>query len=425
MKLLLFFSRVSSLVLSSSLLSLATEGSNNSDVLNLTSTNFKTTVESEDVVLVMFSDRTSTPIAAQYATEWESAASTLKGKGVKLARVACEEEELLCGNLGITYDGFLTYALYYYKNGVATRVRPFKLLKAADIVSYMAKEMLPPVTKLTNGRAFLEFIKHPQTAEIVTVAYLPRQYLPLEEAAPSFISVAKSYFYDARYAFGASSSPAVAAAAGVVAPAVVVYRPFDDRRVLYRPLTAGDTPSIAEVTEQDLKAWIDAVSLPILQEVTWENSTLWIEQLHRRPLAYVLVNPNQDPEGTKNVLDIIRPVAEEAKFLMNFVWMDAALLDANSKLVKRLGLTWNGAMRPVALVITGWSDDGRWIALAYNQSEEITPMGVRKLVWRYHSDEKPRPAVNSEVEVPVPAKIKEGFLTALFKIGSKVLYFVF
>jgi len=67
------------------------------------------------------------------APHYEEAATELKGKNIKLAKVDCTEQADLCGEYGVT--GYPT--LKVFRNGVPTDYTGPR--KADGIISYMVK----------------------------------------------------------------------------------------------------------------------------------------------------------------------------------------------------------------------------------------------------------------------------------------------
>lgn len=112
--------------------------------------------------------------------------------------------------------------------------------------------------------------------------------------------------------FGHATDPALAEAAGVSQPAVVVYRAFDEPKVVY----SGSASSIDEAT---FGTWLKANAVPLLEEVNGENYSVYADT--GRPLAYLFVDPIY--EGKDALIESFKPLAKEYAGKINFAWIDA------------------------------------------------------------------------------------------------------
>ncbi|KAF6766112.1 hypothetical protein DFP72DRAFT_865610 [Ephemerocybe angulata] len=259
--------------------------------------NFKAFVDAEPIALVAFFQ----PMDGtwrHYTPDYERAAATLKKKNIPLAKVNCVEEGTLCRRLG--YETWDLPSWKVYKNGKPVKYSQYVSKEESAIVNYMLKQTLPPVVPLLTAHAHSEFTRPSHTAaEIVAVAYL----LPNSESSSplntAFSALAHAKYHDTRYAFGASADLGVAAAAGVVPPAVVLYRPFDAPRVAYPGALAscheGHKPRFSarkaqKVLERALRKWIAGLSVPIFAELRWDNSRIYLQkaeaQRSRSPCSF-------------------------------------------------------------------------------------------------------------------------------------------
>ena len=116
------------------------------------------------------------------------------------------------------------------------------------IVSYMTKQSLPAVSILTA-----ETLGDFKTADkVVLVAYFNADD---KESNTTFTTVAEKLRDD--YLFGASNDAEVAKAEGVTAPALVLYKSFDEGKAVYAE--AFDTEAIEK--------FVKTASIPLIGEV--------------------------------------------------------------------------------------------------------------------------------------------------------------
>jgi protein disulfide-isomerase A1 len=267
-----------------------------SDVLSLSSSNFEASVAPEPLILVEFFAPWCGHCKA-LAPHYEEAATALKEKNIKLAKVDCVDEADLCQEKGV--QGYPT--LKVYRNGVASDYTGPR--KADGIISYMVKQSLPAVSEVTSANHD-EFQK---ADKIVAIAYLAS---PTDAPAPEFSKTAEAHRDD--YLFGITTDEEVIKAAGVTPPAIVVYRSFDE------PKSEYPYPS-SSATLKDLEEWIKELAIPVLDEVNGENYAIYAQS--SKPLAYLFIDPSHEDKDKH--LATLRPVAQKYKSKINFVWIDA------------------------------------------------------------------------------------------------------
>ncbi|TEB35690.1 disulfide isomerase [Coprinellus micaceus] len=341
--------RLSTLSLPASVLALASlvlaEG--DSDVVSLTTSSFDSWVSAEPLALVEFFAPWCGHCKA-LAPHYEEAATTLKEKGIKIAKVDCVEEADLCSSKDI--QGYPT--LKVYRKGEAVDYTGPR--KADGIVSYMVKQSLPAVSDVTAEKHD-EFTK---ADKIVAIAYLPSS-----TAAPAaeFSAAAEAHRDD--YLFGVVSDQDAAAAAGVVPPAIVVYRSFDEPRSEYPYPIAG-------ANKKEISEWLAELSIPVLDEVNGETYGIYASSA--KPLAYVFVDPTSEDKDAQ--IAAIRPVAQKYKPKLNFVWIDAVKYGDHAKALNLQEQKWP------AFVI---QDLQKQLKYPYDQSKEVTTEGVEELVKQY------------------------------------------
>ncbi|KAG8953618.1 protein disulfide-isomerase precursor [Tulasnella sp. 424] len=306
-----FFSSVGSAVLVGASLAAAA-----SDILDLTSENFESTVNKESLILVEF----FAPWCGHcksLAPQYEEAATTLKEKGVPLAKVDCVDQADLCSAQGVT--GYPT--LKVFRNGESSTYGGPR--KADGIIAYMLKQSLPAVSDVTaaNHEEFKS------TDKVVVVAYLGSK---TDAPAPAFSEVAEKHRDD--YLFGISTDEQAAKIAGVQAPAIVVYQKFDNGR--------ADFPvnGIKNTNVEVLEKFILDNSVALLDQVTGENYPAYAQT--GLPLAYMFIDPYD--EKLQEHIDAIKPIAKKYKGKINFVWIDAIKYADHAKTLNLKMDNWPG-----------------------------------------------------------------------------------
>jgi protein disulfide-isomerase A1 len=284
-----------------------------SDVSSLTAQTFESTVNTEPMSLVEFFAPWCGHCKA-LAPHYEEAATALKDKSIKLAKVDCVEEADLCQSHGI--QGYPT--LKVYRKGVATDYNGPR--KADGIISYMIKQSLPAISEVTA--ASIEEFKHAD--KIVVLAYLASS---TDAPAPEFSATADAHRDD--YLFGITTDKDAIEASSVTPPAIVVYRSFDEHK--------SDYPyPISSVTQKDLEDWIAELSIPIIDEVNGDNYAVYANS--PKPLAYLFLDTTQEDKDTH--IAALKPIASKYKSHMNFVWIDAIKFADHAKALNLMEAKW-------------------------------------------------------------------------------------
>jgi len=279
-----------------------------SDVLSLNADTFRSTVDPEALILVEFFAPWCGHCKA-LAPEYEQAATTLKAKSIKLAKVDCVDHAELCQQHGV--QGYPT--LKVFRNG--TPVDYSGPRKADGIVSYMIKQSLPAVTSVTSAN----HDEFKGSDKIVVVAYATStDSAPI----PAFSTVADSHRDD--YLFGLSTDAEVISAAGVTPPAVVVYRKFDEPRLDFEN---------KEFTAKELETYLKSNSMPLVDEVGPENYASYANA--DLPLAYLFLEPT-DPKHAELVA-ALKPAAQKFKGKINYVYIDASKFADHAKSLNLAG----------------------------------------------------------------------------------------
>jgi len=355
-----------------------------SDVLDLTADSFDPSVSGEPLMLVEFFAPWCGHCKA-LAPHYEEAATQLKDKGIKLAKVDCVAQAELCQEWGV--GGYPT--LKVFRNGTPSEYAGNR--KTDGIVSYMIKQNLPAVTDVTEAMHD-EFNK---ADRVVIIAYVSS---PTDAPAPVFSSVAEAHRDD--YLFGLSTDPAVAKLAGVTPPAIVLYKAFDEGR--------DDVPSegIEHIGHERLEQFIVDNSMPLFDEISGDNYAKYA--MTELPLAYVFVDP-ADEAAKFDVIKALTPVAKEYKGALNFVWIDANKFADHAKNLNVKEPKWP------AFVIQDLKENAKY---PLDQAKPVDAEAVRALTKGF-LDGSIRPTLKSQ---PVPASQDEDVFVLVSDEFDKVIF---
>merc|ERR1711939_78023 len=241
-----------------------------SDVIDLTKDSFAATAGGSLSLIEFFAPWCGHCKAL--APHYEEAATILKDEGITLAKVDCTAEAELCSANGVS--GYPT--LKVFRNGDVADYGGTR--KTDGIVSYMRKQSLPAVSDVTadNHDEFKEADK------IVVVGYFDAAD---EMNKAVFTGVAEAHRDD--YLFGISTDSA--AAAGVKAPTVVLYKKFDE----------GRNDIAGDVEPEGLTDFIREHAVPALDEISPENFAPYAES--GLPLAYIFVEATDPKRKSLNL----------------------------------------------------------------------------------------------------------------------------
>ncbi|KAI8075220.1 thioredoxin-like protein [Gongronella butleri] len=269
-----------------------------SNVISLTSKDFKENVDGKDLMLVEFFAPWCGHCKA-LAPEYEKAATELK-ESIPLAKVDCTENQDLCQEHGV--QGYPT--LKVFRQGDATEYKGSR--QADGIVSYMKKQALPAVSVLDNVDVLNTF---KGSDRMVLIAYLDAE----DAETRTTFDAAGNKLRD-NYVFGVVTDKEVAKAQGVEQfPSLVLYRQFDEPTVELKGAEA--------VKENgDIEAFLKDHSLPLLDQISGENFSQYMET--GLPLAYIFTDNEEDHAKLDAV---VRPIAQKYKGKVSFAHLDAKL----------------------------------------------------------------------------------------------------
>jgi protein disulfide-isomerase A1 len=271
-----------------------------SDVEVLKKDTFDDFVKANDIVLAEFYAPWCGHCKA-LAPEYEDAATQLKDKGIKLAKVDCTEETDLCQQHGV--EGYPTLKVFRGLDNVS----PYKgQRKAAAITSYMIKQSLPAVSGVNKEN--LEDFK--KADKVVLVAYVS----PTDKASRDVFESVAEKLRD-NYPFGFSNEVDLAEAEGVSQPAIVLYKDFDE----------GKATFTAKFEAEAIEKFAKTASTPLIGEVGPETYSDYMSA--GIPLAYIFA---ETPEERKELSEAIKPIAEAQRGVINFATIDAAAYGAHA-----------------------------------------------------------------------------------------------
>ncbi|EFX05430.1 protein disulfide isomerase [Grosmannia clavigera kw1407] len=271
-----------------------------SDVTQLKTDTFADFVKTNDVVLAEFFAPWCGHCKA-LAPEYEEAATTLKEKNIMLAKVDCTEEADLCSTYGV--EGYPTLKIFRGLDNISAYKGQ---RKAGAITSYMIKQSLPAVSTVTKDN--LEEFK--KADKVVLVAFFKADDKASNE---TFTSVAEKLRDN--YPFAASSDAALAEAEGVTAPAVVLYKDFDEGKSVFTD----------KFDEEAIQKFAKLASTPLIGEVGPETYSDYMSA--GLPLAYIFADT---AEERKQLGDELKPIAEKHRGVINFATIDAKTFGAHA-----------------------------------------------------------------------------------------------
>jgi protein disulfide-isomerase A1 len=260
--------------------------------------------------------------------------------------------------------------------------------KADGIIAYMTKQALPAVSEVTAAN-HEEFI---HADKIVAVAYLPST---TTAPAPEFSAVAEKYRDD--YLFGLVTDKS-AVPEGVTVPSIVLYRRFDEPKLVF-------PYPVADATHEEITNWIKDYSIPVVDEVGAENYAEYA--VSGKPLAYLFLDPSD--EKKEEHIAALRPIAEKFRGKVNFVWIDAIKFGDHAKALNLQEAKW-----PAFVV----QDLKEQLKFPLDQSKETTPAAMEELAQAF-IDGKLEPSLKSE---PIPESQDEPVYNLVGKEFDQVIF---
>jgi len=231
------------------------------------------------------------------APEYEKAAKQLKGKDQgALAKVDCTIEKDLCSRFEV--QGFPTIKVF--RNDGSTPSDYDGPRKADGIVKFLARQSAPAVSELADAAAVKGFAPG-ENIKIVA-------FVNADTNVDGFTKTASALRNEFNFGVVKGNS-AANSEYKVTAPAVVMFRDFDDGPVTY----SGDLND-----QEALTAFIRAQSFPLIGEIGPENYAKYLE----RGYNFVWIFVDMDNNDQKQMITDITPVAKDNRNKLSFVKLD-------------------------------------------------------------------------------------------------------
>ncbi len=170
----------------------------------------------------------------------------------------------------------------------------------------MVKQSLPAVSIVSQDT--IEDFK--KSDNVVLVAFIEATDKSSNE---TFSSVADSLRDN--YLFGATNDAALAEAVGVKAPAVVLYKQFDEGKTIYT----------GKFDKDDIESFAKTASIPLVGEVGPETYAGYMAA--KIPLAYIFA---ETPEERAELAELLKPIAEKHRGAVSFATIDAKAFGAHA-----------------------------------------------------------------------------------------------
>ncbi|KAI8587579.1 protein disulfide isomerase [Geranomyces variabilis] len=288
------------------------------------------------------------------APEYEKAATELK-PDVVLAKVDCTEQAEVCEKYDV--KGYPT--LKVFREGTPTEYKGAR--KADGIVSYMKKQNLPPVSTLTADKV----ADFSTSDKVVLVGFFKdttsKEFKEFEKVANAERD---------NFLFGATVDETAAAKYDVKAPAVVLFKTFDEGKSVFD----------GSLNKAELTTFIKTNSVPLMDDIGPENYAAYVSS--GLPIAYLFVGSDED---RKMVGAEIESLAKEFKGKVQFVYIDGVKFGGHAKNLN-IKESWP------AFVIQEPEANRKF---PFDQSKTITKSAIKSFVDEYVSG-KIEPSLKSE-----------------------------
>jgi protein disulfide-isomerase A1 len=244
-----------------------------------------------------------------------------------------------------------------------------------SITSYMIKQSLPAVSTVATAN-LTDF----KTADkVVLVAYLDAT----DKTNTEVFSKVAEKLRDS-YPFGSSTDAALAEAEGVKAPAIVLYKQFDEGKATFSE----------KFDAEAIEKWAATAATPLIGEVGPETYSGYMSA--GIPLAYIFA---ETPEERKELSEALKPIAETYRGKINFATIDAKSFGAHAG---------NLNLKTDKFPSFAIQETVKNQKFPFDQDSEITFENIKAFVDKFDAG-KVEPSIKSE---PIP-ETQEGPVTVV------------
>ncbi|KAF9887581.1 protein disulfide-isomerase precursor [Aspergillus nanangensis] len=347
----------------------ATAETTESDVVSLTKDTFDSFLTDNDLVLAEFFAPWCGHCKA-LAPKYEEAATELKAKDIRLAKVDCTVEEELCRDQGV--EGYPTLKIF---RGPKSS-KPYQGARQAEaIVSYMVKQSLPAVSSVSEEN--LEEIK--TMDKIVVIGYMGSDDKAANDAFTEFAEAQRD-----NYLFATATDEAIAKTEGVKQPSIVLYKDFDEKKTVFD----------GKIEQDALLQWVKTASTPLVGEIGPETYSGYMSA--GIPLGYIFAETQEERE---KFVEEFKPIAEKLKGAINIATIDAKSFGAHAG---------NLNLDPQNFPAFAIQDSEKNAKYPFDQTKEFKAKDVGKFIQDV-LDGKVEPSIKSE---PIP-EAQEGPVTVV------------
>jgi protein disulfide-isomerase A1 len=329
------------------------------DVVQLTDANFKEFIQENPLTLVKF----YAPWCGhckQMKPAYIEAASLLLKEKIPIAELDCIAQAETCKVYNV--QGFPS--LKIFRNGTESEYKGQR--SAESIVSTMKKQLLPAITPLPNvekAEAFLSAHK------VAVVGFFDASN---KKEQDGFKTIAEQVFRD-DFTFASSNDVKVLKHYGVKAPAVVLFKDFDEKKSVY----SGD------YSKKSLSDFVMTYSMRIMGEITPENYEMYAKR--GLPIGFFFYGSE---EHKTKYGPILEKFAKKYRKTVSFVYLDASAHGGHADNLA-LKQTWPAF---------GIQDEAKRTKYPFDQSLELNEANFGEWITSY-ADGTLAPAIKSE-EIP-------------------------
>lgn len=162
---------------------------------------------------------------------------------------------------------------------------------------------------------------------------------------------------------------------------------------------------IADAQASDFAEWMIDLAIPVIDELSSDNYAIYANS--PKPLAYLFLDPSI--ETKEELIAAVRPVAEEFKSKINFVWIDAIKFGDHAKALNLQEPKWP------SFVI---QDVKLQLKYPFDQALEVNTESVKDWTSRYFEGEL-EPQLKSQ---PIPESQDESVFTLVGKQFDEVVF---